>query len=280
MPELPEVETVRRGLAATVVGRRLGPVVVTGARTVRRTSGDAVVAGLLRADHRLGAAARQVPPAAARLGTAAPDPPPDERPAPVGAPRLAAVPSTPTWRWGSIRSEELRFVDPRTFGEVVVVDPARLLEEAPGVALLGPDAWDDLGSSRALAARALRPASRALKPLLTDQRAVAGLGNIYADEVLHRAGLSPWRASSSVTADETRRLHRVDEDDPAPRPSRRGAPRWATTSTSTSAATAGSFQERHRVYGREGQPCPSCGRPVERVKWSGRSTFWCPACQA
>ena len=54
MPELPEVETVRRGLAATVVGRRLGPVVVTGARTVRRTSGDAVVAGLCGQDHRLG----------------------------------------------------------------------------------------------------------------------------------------------------------------------------------------------------------------------------------
>ncbi len=194
------------------------------------------------------------------------------------APRDSPRPKHTHVAVGLDQDQELRFVDPRTFGEVVVVDPARLLEEAPGVALLGPDAWDDLGSWRALAG-VLSARSRALKPLLTDQRALAGLGNIYADEVLHRAGLSPWRMSSSVTADETRRLHRsmrtILRQAIAARGSSLGDNQYVDLS-----GDGGSFQEHHRVYGREGQPCPSCGRPVERVKWSGRSTFWCPTCQA
>ncbi len=150
MPELPEVETVRRGLAATVVGRRLGPVVVTGARTVRRTSGDAVVAGLC--GRTIVSAERRgkyllLPLDSGKLllihlrmsGQL------------LLAPRDSPRPKHTHVAVGLDRDQELRFVDPRTFGEVVVVDPARLAEEAPGVALLGPDAWDDLGSSRALA---------------------------------------------------------------------------------------------------------------------------------
>ena len=277
MPELPEVETVRRGLAATVVGRRLGPVVVTGARTVRRTSGDAVVAGLcgrtiVSAQRRgkyllLPLDSGQLLLIHLRMSGQL-----------LLAPRDSPRPKHTHVAAGLDQDQELRFVDPRTFGEVVVVDPARLPEEAPGVALLGPDAWVDLGSSRALAG-VLSARSRALKPLLTDQRALAGLGNIYTDEVLHRAGLSPWRTSSSVTADETRRLHRsmrtILRQAIAARGSSLGDNQYVDLS-----GDGGSFQEHHRVYGREGQPCPSCGRPVERVKWSGRSTFWCPTCQA
>ena len=145
MPELPEVETVRRGLASTVVGRRLGPVVVTGARTVRRTSGDAVVAGLCgRTIVSTGRRGKyllltldsgQLLVIHLRMSGQL-----------LVAPRDSPRPKHTHVAVGLDRDQELRFVDPRTFGEVVVVDPARLLEEAPGVALLGPDAWDDLGS--------------------------------------------------------------------------------------------------------------------------------------
>jgi formamidopyrimidine-DNA glycosylase len=277
MPELPEVETVRRGLAATVVGRRLGPVVVTGARTVRRTSGDAVVEGLcgktITSAQRRGKYlllpldSGQLLLIHLRMSGQL-----------LLAPRDSPRPKHTHVAVGLDQDQELRFVDPRTFGEVVVVDPARLLEEAPGVALLGPDAWDDLGSARALAG-VLSARSRALKPLLTDQRAVAGIGNIYSDEVLHGAGLSPWRLSSNMTPDETRRLHRsmrtILRQAIAARGSSLGDNQYVDLS-----GDGGSFQERHRVYGREGRPCTSCGRPVERVKWAGRSTFWCPTCQA
>ena len=277
MPELPEVETVRRGLAATVVGRRLGPVVVTGARTVRRTSGDAVVAGLCgRTIVSTGRRGKylllpldsgQLLVIHLRMSGQL-----------LWRPATRRVRSTPTWRWGSIGTRSCASSTPGPSGRSWWSIRPAWLEEAPGVALLGPDAWDDLGSWRALAG-VLSARSRALKPLLTDQRAVAGLGNIYADEVLHRAGLSPWRVSSSVTADEARRLHRsmrtILRQAIAARGSSLGDNQYVDLS-----GDGGSFQEHHRVYGREGRPCRAAGGPVERVKWAGRSTFWCPTCQA
>jgi formamidopyrimidine-DNA glycosylase len=277
MPELPEVETVRRGLAATVVGRPLGPVVVTGQRTVRRTSPAAVVKGLR--GRTIVAAQRRgkylmLPLDDAKLLVVHLRMSGQLRLAPEGSPR----PKHTHVVVGLDRDEELRFVDPRTFGEVVVVDPARLPEEAPGIAGLGPDAWDDLASPGDLAP-VLMARSRALKPLLLDQHAIAGLGNIYTDEVLHRAGLSPWRASSSLSPSEVERLHGVLRAVLGEAIEARGSTLGDDQYVDL-AGGGGTFQQRHLAYGREGQPCGGCGGPIARVKWAGRSTFWCPTCQA
>ena len=101
---------------------------------------------------------------------------------------------------------ELRFVDPRTFGEVVVFDPANAAVEMPELARLGIDPITD-GLSRAQLAALLRARSRQLKPLLLDQHVIAGIGNIYCDESLHRARLRPDRLAESLTPREITRLH-------------------------------------------------------------------------
>ena len=174
--------------------------------------------------------------------------------------------------------EELRFVDPRTFGEVAVVDPARLAEDAPDLVRLGPDAFDDVPDVATLRA-VLAARDRMLKYLLTDQTAIAGLGNIYTDEVLHRARLAPARRSSTLSPADVRRLHRAI----------RGVLAAAIDARGSSLGDAqyvdlwgegGGYQAAHRVYGRAGQRCLRCRATIERTAWAGRSTFWCPGCQA
>lgn len=277
MPELAEVETVRRGLAATVVGRRVTSVGVTGARTVRRTSAQAVVGGLT--GRTLGAVGRRGKYLLLQLDSG--------RMLMIhlrmSGQLVLAAPDVPLAKHTHVvvaldAGQELRFVDPRTFGEVAVIDPARLTEEAPDLASLGPDAFDDVRDVAALRA-IVQPRDRMLKYLLTDQRAIAGLGNIYSDEVLHRARLAPSRRSGSLDASDVRRLHRA----------LRGVLAEAIDARGSSLGDAqyvdlwgegGSYQAAHRVYGRAGQQCGRCGTTLERAAWAGRSTFWCPGCQA
>ena len=275
MPELPEVETVRRDLEALVVGARVERVVVTGARTVRRTSAEAVRAGL--EGRALVAAGRRGKYLCVTLD--------DGRWLVVhlrmsGQLLVADAPSAPLLAHTHVRlalddGRELRFVDPRTFGEVVVVDPARLDDEAPGIASLGPEPLDiDVAGLT----RVLRPRRRQLKALLTDQHVIAGIGNIYADEIAHAAGVRFDRLGASLTRPELARLH-------ASMQSILTAAIGARGSTLSDAqyvdlgGLGGGYQEHHAVYDREGQPCLRCGRPVLRVAWSGRSTFFCRRCQ-
>lgn len=277
MPELAEVETVRRGLAATVVGRRVVSVRVTGARTVRRTSAQAVIGGLT--GRTIGEAGRRGKYLLLRLDS--------DRVLMIhlrmSGQLVLVAPDAPIANHTHVvvaldGCQELRFVDPRTFGEVAVIDPARLGEEAPDLASLGPDAFDDVRDAAAMRA-IVRRRDRMLKYLLTDQRAIAGLGNIYSDEVLHRARLAPTRRSGSLDAADVRRLHRA----------LRGVLSEAIDARGSSLGDAqyvdlwgagGSYQAAHRVYGRAGKRCGRCGTVIERAAWAGRSTFWCPGCQA
>jgi formamidopyrimidine-DNA glycosylase len=275
MPELPEVETVRRDLLEAVVGRPVRAVEVTGARTVRRTSAAAVTHGLqgtVVLDARRRGKYLLLPldsgdtlvvhlRMSGKLLLAA-----------VGSPR----PNHTHVVLGLDEAEELRFVDPRTFGEVVVLAPG---DPMGGLDTLGPDVVDDLGGrGRRRLSALLASTSRQMKYLLTDQTVVAGLGNIYADEVLHRAGVAPWRASSALTEDEVRRLHRALRAVLAEAIERRGSSLgdgqyvdlWGKP---------GSFQERHRAYGRAGLPCGRCRTPIAQARWAGRTTCWCPTCQ-
>jgi formamidopyrimidine-DNA glycosylase len=111
-----------------------------------------------------------------------------------------------------------------------------------------------------------------------DQRFVAGIGNIYSDEALFEARLRFDRPAGSLSGEEVARLHR------AVRATLREAVRLRGSSLADGQyvdlfGAPGDYQSRHRVYGREGQPCPRCGGPVRRLSLGGRSTFFCETCQ-
>ncbi len=275
MPELPEVETTRRGIAPVLEGARLADVEVRRDRMVRRhvrpgdfadrmrgrqvlrlrRQGKFMVAdvegGLLWVTH-LGMSGRM---SLARPG----DPEP---------PHVNVLLSTD-------RGDEVRFVDPRTFGFVVAYTPEEYASSP--MARLGPDALDDLPRAAELAAR-LDGRIVPIKPLLLDQTFLAGIGNIYADEILHRAGIRSDRPAGSLTFDEVKALRA------AVRPVLRTGLRHGGTSLSDLRyllpdGRAGEYMARLRVYGREDEPCPRCGTPIRRQVLRQRSTYWCPRCQ-
>jgi formamidopyrimidine-DNA glycosylase len=277
MPELPEVETVRRGLAGTVLERTVVDVTATGARTVRRTSASSLAAGLtgrtiVDAGRRgkyllLGLDSGSLLLVHLRMS----------------GQLLLVDGSAPTAKHTHVvltldDGRELRFVDPRTFGEVVVVDPTQLDVEAPDLATLGPDALDLVAGPPAAVHRLLLARRRQLKALLTDQHAIAGLGNIYTDEILHAARLAPTRVSSSVSRAEARRLHAALGDVLGAAIEARGSSLGDAQYVDLW-GQGGGYQAQHRVYGRAGQRCTRCRGTIERVVWSGRSTSWCPGCQ-
>ncbi len=161
---------------------------------------------------------------------------------------------------------ELRFSDTRKFGKVFVTPRA---EDVTGP--LGPEPLARGFTAKKLGAL-LQQRRRALKPLLLDQTFVAGVGNIYADEALHRAGLHPLRRSDSLTPAEARQLWK----------SIRAALQAGLKHNGASidwAYRGGEFQNHFRVYGRAGEPCPRCGGVIKRIVVGQRSTHFCPRCQ-
>jgi formamidopyrimidine-DNA glycosylase len=172
---------------------------------------------------------------------------------------------------------ELWFVDPRTFGEVVVFDPARA-GAVPELARLGVDPIAEPFDVATLR-RALGRSRRALKPHLLDQHVIAGIGNIYGDEILHRARLRPDRPASSLDRHRLAALHGsivevLTEAIAAGGSSLRDAQYVDLM------GRPGSYQHEHRVYGRGGERCSTCGRGwVRRVVTGGRGTHFCPVCQ-
>ncbi len=172
---------------------------------------------------------------------------------------------------------QLRYVDPRTFGEMFVTEESDL-GEIPELARLGRDPLAGEVPVDYLASTFARRKTR-IKPLLMDQTFICGLGNIYSDEVLFLAGVRHDRPTPAVTPAETRLLH-----DAIPM-----VLRESIQSRGSSIADeqyrdlygeVGGYQNRLRVYGREAQPCLRCGTPIERARWSNRSTFYCPRCQS
>jgi formamidopyrimidine-DNA glycosylase len=115
-----------------------------------------------------------------------------------------------------------------------------------------------------------------LKAVLLDQRVVAGLGNIYADEALWRARLNPMRPANDLELGKVRGLHRAIRAALATGIDRQGSTLrdYATPDGST-----GSMQDEFRVYGREGEPCPRCRTPIVKTRVGGRGTWFCPRCQ-
>jgi formamidopyrimidine-DNA glycosylase len=160
----------------------------------------------------------------------------------------------------------LRFSDTRKFGKVFYAPQA---EDVVGA--LGPEPLEAAFTAKTLGAR-LAGKQRQLKPLLLDQTFIAGLGNIYADEALHLAGLHPLRRSDSLFPAEVRALWR-------------GIRRALQTGLKHNGASidwvyrGGGFQRYFRVYDRAGEPCRRCGTPIRRITVGQRGTHFCPHCQ-
>lgn len=169
----------------------------------------------------------------------------------------------------------VKFIDPRTFGFVAVYDEEDI--GTSGLGRLGPDAWADPPDPADLANR-LQGRTASIKALLLDQGPIAGLGNIYADEALHLAGIHPLTPGGDLTVSDLERLLE------SVREVLEGA--IASGGTTLDDLTyllpdgrAGENMTRLRVYGREGEPCLTCGTPIEKVVVRARSTHFCPKCQ-
>jgi formamidopyrimidine-DNA glycosylase len=166
--------------------------------------------------------------------------------------------------------QELRFVDPRRFGRLAVV---RIEPKGAGFAAPGDEPLlSQIGPFMAL----FRGRKTPIKSALLNQKLLSGVGNIYADESLFRAGIRPRRRAASLTRGELQKLHT------ALRAVLRQAIKLGGSSVNDyvdANGEEGFFQLRHRVYGREGQPCRVCGTPIKRVIIAGRSSHYCPHCQ-
>jgi formamidopyrimidine-DNA glycosylase len=283
VPELPEVEVVRRGLEREVAGRRVTGVAITGPRTVRRQAPGALVDRLRGAT--LGPAGR--------IGKFLLLPLDDGADTLVIHLRMSGQLLLTAPEWPLARhthavlalsdGRELRFVDPRTFGELFVApSPPGGPGASPGVpsalAHLGPDPLS-AGWSAAVLGRGLAGRKGRLKLLLMDQRFVAGIGNIYSDEALFEARLRFDRPAGSLSGEEVTRLHRALRRTLREAVDHRGST-LADARYVDLFGSPGDYRSRHRVYGREGEPCLRCGAPVRRVSLGGRSTFLCETCQA
>jgi len=275
VPELPEVETTRRALAEGLEGSKVRSVSVKRDRMVRRQArpGDFAERLTGRKIESVGRIGKFLMTHLSEdltwvthLGMSG---------------RLRLVPSKdPQESHTNVvvtmtSGTDLRFIDPRTFGFMAVFTPDELASST--LSRLGPDALNDLPTSRALQRR-LADRTAPIKALLLDQNLVAGLGNIYADEVLYRAKVLPDRQGGSLGIDEIKALRS------AVRPVLEAGLRWGGTSLDDLAyllpdGSAGQYLDRLKVYGREDEPCRRCGTPIRRAMLRGRSTHWCPSCQ-
>jgi len=299
MPELPEVETVRAALAREITGKKVKTVSVTNGRAVRRHKsakdfralveghtiksvqrlGKNLVLGLDGGNHLV-----------IHLGMSG---------------QLLRAKSAKELRpkhthvvFSFQQGDELRYVDPRTFGELYVsVAPAEgtsveiskfarlsiggdgiaLRKMVPELAHLGLDPLEDqIGWDRLAAV--LRSRTTPIKAVLTDQDILAGIGNIYADECLFNAGVRFDRSAESLSTIEIRRLHRAMAEILADAIKHNGTTLDDEQFVDPD-GNPGSYQDFLQVYNREGQLCYQCRTPIERVTFRQRSTYFCPKCQ-
>ena len=279
MPELPEVETIRRDLQGEVVNRKIKSVEVRNGRTVRRhASAKAFRAQLegrsIAAINRMGTYLLVVLDDGAilviHLGVTG-------QLHKVKNVKEAKVPHTHaviTFTQGG----QLRFVDPKTFGEMFVsAAPAEGGSSLPELIHLGFDPLEDIMSWEKFWVL-LSSHKTTLKALLMDQDFVAGIGTMYADEILFAAGLRYDRQSNSLSSQEVRRLYRSMVETLAEAVKRRGSS-TAGDENRDLFGGVGDYQDQHQAFDREGLACRRCRSVIVKVKSGGRSTFFCEHCQ-
>lgn len=275
MPELPEVETTRRSVAAAIEGTQIVATAVARDRMLRRQPNPHDFARRLagrtivdvgRHGKFLMATLDNDIVWVTHLGMSG---------------RVSLTPSdTPLVGHSNVvvsvdTGSDFRLIDPRTFGFVAAYTPEELAESTIGA--LGRDALNDLPRSVEFQ-QLLEGRSAPIKALLLDQRVLAGIGNIYADESLHRAAIAPHRAGGSLTRADVVRLRR------AIKMTLDHALRYGGTSLDDLAyllpdGRTGEYIDRLRAYGREDERCRRCKGTIVRDTIRGRSSYWCPDCQ-
>jgi len=272
MPELPEVETIRRNLARTIKGKRISRVTilqpsmvkreVTPAELAKRARGRTVIA-VKRRGKALLLILDTADAMVFRLG--------------MTGQMLWSSPGRPVRRdmhthviidFGA--GERLLFRDPRRFGEMYLTGKGNIecilrMGTEPLHRNFTPVVLNSVINSRVR-----------IKQLLLDQKKIAGIGNIYSDEILFEAGIHPCTPSCSIKGVRLGKLHKAvclilreaiacNGD--------------TVSDYRTAFNENGSYQDNHRVYQRQGEPCLRCGTPIERMRLGGRSSHYCPHCQ-
>lgn len=273
MPELPEVETVCRGLHANIVGRHIDEVIVRRAKiriTVpedlpARMQGACVKAVERRAKYIL----MHLDNGYTMIGH-------------LGMSGRMMVFSTLPQEAGKHDhiyfmlndGQAVVFNDPRRFGLVTGCDTAAVYTH-PLLVHMGPEPLGQDFTADYLYSQ-LRKRKSAIKPVLMDQKLVVGVGNIYASEALYRTGIHPERVANKVTRKQAGLLVQAIRDVLEAAIASGGS---TLRDYVDSAGASGYFQHRFLVYDREGKPCATCATPIARMTQAGRSTFWCDKCQ-
>jgi formamidopyrimidine-DNA glycosylase len=273
MPELPEVETIAADLRPHLVGRVIARCELLFPTIVRHPEPEVFIDSVV--GHRISAVGRRGKYILIRLV--------DDLVLVVhlgmsGQLRLVE-PSTPLAKhthavFDLDSNQQLRYTDPRRFGRLLLGTESALLD-AKAMPPLGPEPIDPSFGADDMYQR-FRRRRTSLKAILLDQATIAGVGNIYADESLHRAHLRPDRIAGSLSKKSVRRLHESLRESLLVAIKNRGS------SVDTYRDAWGEFggqQEKLLVYGRAGEPCFTCGRPLSLVRIAGRSSVFCRHCQ-
>lgn len=275
MPELPEVETVRRRLEPLLVGRRLDQVEILDPRLTRPEDPLEVAAELV--GERVEAVDRRGKYVVVRFESGR---------ALLIHLRMTGsllhvagngLPEADPHRRAVVRLDDgsdVIYRDVRRFGTWLLAEHG---EAEPYLdARLGREPLAQAFTAKRLG-EALAGRRAPIKATILDQRRLAGVGNIYADEALWRARIHPQRPAGELDEDELRALHRGIRAALKAGISRHGA---TLRDYRTPDGGSGRMQNEFKVYGREGEPCERCGRPIEKSRAAGRGTWFCPGCQA
>ena len=274
MPELPEVETVANGVNARVRGQRITRVWTSGKPQTFKTPevemAEALTGATIGHVRRVGKsivfdltrAKKRAPQFLVHLGMTG---------------RLlvsqANVPLPPHTHAVLTLADkrEIRFVDPRRFGRLSIVP----LSDAGGIGYTGPGREPTTIGAEEFA-QLFKGRKLAIKAALLNQSILHGVGNIYADEALFRAGIRPRRAAGRLTREELDRLHRALQQVLAKAIQLGGS---SVSDYVDADGVRGFFQLEHKVYGRAGEDCAVCSTPLKKLTVGGRTTVYCPHCQ-
>jgi formamidopyrimidine-DNA glycosylase len=273
VPELPEVETVRRRLEPALVGRTLRDVEILDERLTRPFDPSAVAAEL--AGERVAAVERRGKYLVVRFESGRVLLIHLRMTGSLLIARGEGLPEDPHRRAVVSLDDgsDVAYRDVRRFGTWLLLERGELAEYL--ASRLGGEPLAPAFTAKKLG-QLLAGRRAPLKALLLDQRVLAGVGNIYADEALWYARLHPLRPGGGLTPDELGELHRGVR-----RALRKGIARQGASlrDYSTPDGDRGSMQDEFVVYGRAGEPCLRCGTPIEKTRAGGRGTWFCPGCQ-
>lgn len=265
MPELPEVETVKRGLEKSLIGRKITDVIINHPKVIRQPGKDEFVAGLkgcaikniLRKGKLLIIELSSGRSLAIHLKM-------------TGQLIYPGNGKTSRVSFKLTGGELLDFNDQRLFAELRLVDNWRDLKF---IQSLGPEPFDlTIGQFKGI----ISNKKTKIKPLLMDQAVISGIGNLYAAEALFRAKINPLRPASTLTDKEIELLFKEIKD------TLTEAIRYGGSSVDQYVQLTGkpgNYAKYHRVYDRQGKPCLICKTPIKRIALAGRGTYFCPKCQ-